>query len=196
MNKLYHGSFIPNIKTLQANSRLHNTDSKVLYLTDNIPYSLFYVWDGEHNRCSSKHVTGWLKNGTAFYEEQFSCQLETFYKGVAGYLYSVSMSDEVQLMNGRDDLYYCLSDMAVEESTFIPDVYEELIKYEKTGELEIRRFNKQSEERQNELTELIAQTIIRENFFENSPKEKREFYKSFFVKSWELALKIKPQYNT
>ena len=86
----YHGSCTPGIMLLEARSRLHNTEEKVVYLTDNIPYALFYLWDEEHNGWSVKHVTGWTKNDIAHYEEQFPDQLKTFYQGVSGYLYCIS----------------------------------------------------------------------------------------------------------
>lgn len=70
MNKyLYHGSEYVGIKELEPRSKLHNTDKKVLFLTDNIPYALYYIWDEEHNGYNGKHVTGWINNGIAYYEE-------------------------------------------------------------------------------------------------------------------------------
>jgi hypothetical protein len=66
---LYHGSDYSGITELEARSKLHNTDKKVVYLTDNIPYALYYIWDEKHHGYSEKHVTGWIKNGVAYYEE-------------------------------------------------------------------------------------------------------------------------------
>ena len=72
----YHGSCTPGITQLKAFSKLHHTEDNVVYLTDNIPYALLYLWNEEHNGCSAKHVTGWTKNNTAYYEEQFPDQLK------------------------------------------------------------------------------------------------------------------------
>ncbi len=88
-NYFYHGSISSNITELKALSLLHDENKKVLYLTDNIPYALFYIWDGKHNNYDRKFVTGWIKNGITYYEELFPMQLEIFYKGVSGYLYCV-----------------------------------------------------------------------------------------------------------
>ena len=64
MGNLFHGSVIANIHTIKAESTLHGTDNtKVVYLTDNLPYSLFYIWDSSHNIERSKHVTAWIKDG-------------------------------------------------------------------------------------------------------------------------------------
>lgn len=54
----YHGSISANIIELKASSLLHKMDTKVAYLTDNIPYALFYIWDGKHNNYDRKFVTG------------------------------------------------------------------------------------------------------------------------------------------
>lgn len=58
-NYFYHGSISADITKLKASSLLYNTNKKVVYLTDNIPYALFYIWDGKHNNYDRKFVTGW-----------------------------------------------------------------------------------------------------------------------------------------
>lgn len=190
MNKLYHGSITPNIKQINPISGLHNSDKKVVYLTDNIPYALFYIWDKEHNHYEGKHVTAWIKDGTANYEEQFPDQLETFYKGVSGYLYTCSFTPETTAIENRECLYYSTENVTAESCEYIPDVYNELLKYEAKGQLKIRRYNEQPEQRQNELIDLIATAIVKEDCFND--KAKSEFYKTYFVKAWEKAVqKIK-----
>ena len=68
---LYHGSIVPNITELITNAKSHDGKSNVLYLTDSLPYSLFYIWDSKHNLKKGKHVTCGIKNGIVYYEEQF-----------------------------------------------------------------------------------------------------------------------------
>ena len=186
MKHYYHGSSIGGITQLKACSNLHITGQKVVYLTDNAPYALFYIWDPAHNGCSVKHVTGWTKNGIAYYEEQFPDQLKTFYQGVSGYVYCISDSENIQAVENRKNMYYCIGDVAVTESTYIPDVYEELLKYEAEGKFAVLRYNEQSAERQNELTDFMAQGIIREGFY-TANKEIQEFMKKHFSKAWEKA---------
>ena len=74
----------------------------------------------------------------------------------------------------------------VTEVIYIPDVYEELLKYEADGKLVVLRYNEQSAERQNELVDLIAKGIIREKFYVDN-ESKKEFMKKCFPKSWEKA---------
>lgn len=185
MNDLYHGSIIPNIKQLSPCSLLHGTDKKVVYLTDNIPYALFYIWDKEHNHSDGKHVTAWIKDGTVNYEEQFPDQMKVFYEGVSGYMYTVSYTPDIEAMDNRECLYFAPHNVTAQKCEYISDVYKELLKYETAGKLKVRRYNEQSEQRQNELTEMIAAAITKDNCFND--KAKSEFYKRYFVKAWEKA---------
>ncbi len=185
MDYLYHGSIVSGIDRIKPYSLLHGSKEKALYLTDNIPYALFYIWDGEHNHYSGKHVTAWVKNNTAYYEEQFPDQMKCFYKGVSGYLYVVPYSSDICAVEKRESLYYSLNSVSTEREDYIHDVYDELIKYELLGELKVLRFNEQSEKRQNELIDLVAASIVNENCFDD--KEKAGFYERYFKEAWERA---------
>lgn len=127
MKYFYHGSIVSGIKNLKPFSPLHGSDKRVVYLTDNIPYSLFYIWDKEHNHLEGKHVTAWIKDGIAYYEEQFPEQLKAFYNGVSGYLYAVASSNNIFKMEGREQLYYTMEVIETEREEYISDVYNELI---------------------------------------------------------------------
>ncbi|WP_291573085.1 hypothetical protein [Clostridium sp. UBA4548] len=185
---LYHGSDYSGITELEARSKLYNTDKKVVYLTDNIPYALYYIWDEKHNGYSGKHVTGWIKNGVAYYEEQFPDQLKTFYKGVSGYLYCISKNSGIQSVENRECLYYSLKNTVIAKVDYISDVYEELLKYEASGKFKVLRYNEQSKKRQDELIDLIAISIVKSDFFKDN-EAKAQFMKKYFVKAWEKALK-------
>ena len=186
MKLYYHGSSIGGITQLKACSSLHITGENVVYLTDNLPYALFYIWDTVHNGCSIKHVTGWTKNDIAYYEEQFPDQLKTFYQGVSGYVYCISDCAAIQAVENRNNMFYCTGDATVTKAIYIPDVYEELLKYEAEGKFVVRRYNEQSAERQNELVDFMAQGIIHDGFYAEN-REKREFMKKHFSKAWEKA---------
>lgn len=184
---LYHGSDYSGIKELEARSKLHNSEKKVLYLTDNIPYALYYIWDEEHNGYSGKHVTGWIKNGVAYYEEQFPDQLKTFYKGVSGYLYCISKNSDIQSVEDRECMYYSLENTVVAKVDYILDVYEELLKYESLGKFKVLRYNEQSKKRQNELIGFVSTVIVKSEFFKDN-ESKAKFMKKHFVRAWEKAI--------
>ena len=85
MPSLYHGSAQGGLTELKAFSSLHGRGDRVLYLTDCVPYALFYIWDGARLGSGRKHVTGSVRQGRAWYEEQFPGQLEAFYEGASGW---------------------------------------------------------------------------------------------------------------
>lgn len=190
MNYLYHGSIAEKIKVLEAISILHGTDKKVVYLTDNVPYALFYIWDSEHNCYDGKYVTAFIKNGMTFYEEQFPNQIERFYKGVSGYLYCIPKTKDFYAVDDRERMYYSQHAACVNKVIYIDDVYDELLKFEKLGELKIFRFNEQTEDKQNELIDKIAYLIAKKDFFKKD-EMKADFYKRFNPKAWEKAKRIK-----
>ena len=183
-NFLYHGSVSADITELKAYSMLHGTDKKVVYLTDNIPYALFYIWDGNHNNYTRKFVTGWIKNNIACYEEMFPNQLETFYKDVSGYLYCIEKSTDILSVDGREAMYYSEKDISVDHIVYIPDIYQELMKYEVLGKFKLFRFSEQSKEKQNELIDKSAGIIVKSDFFKDD-QEKLKFYKKYFSAAWE-----------
>lgn len=188
MAYLFHGSDVADITCLNARSRLHGAETNVLYLTDHVPYALFYIWDAAHNGTGHKHVTGWTKDGIACYEEQFPDQLRTFYQGVSGYLYYVAEAACIHPMQERENIFYSTEDMPVAKKEWIPDVYEALLAYERAGLLKVLRYAEQSEARQDELVSMIATAIRRSDFFEQD-KEYQAFMQKYFPKAWECAKK-------
>lgn len=186
-NYFYHGSISSNITELKALSLLHDENKKVLYLTDNIPYALFYIWDGKHNNYDRKFVTGWIKNGIAYYEELFPMQLEIFYKGVSGYLYCVKKIPNILPVNKNDSMYYSEENISIDCAVYIPDIYSKLMEYEALGKFKLLRFNEQPLEKQNELIGKSVDIILKSNFFKND-EPKLNFYKKYFPTAWERAV--------
>ena len=103
---MYHGSIVPKIESLYSKSKLHNSNKQVVYLTENVPYALLYIWDSERNTKRTGHVTAWIKDGIVYYEEQFANQLKSFYDGVQGYLYSVKKNDSYLSLKQREAIFY------------------------------------------------------------------------------------------
>jgi len=182
---------MPGITVLEPRSRLHGSGEPVLYLTDNIPYALFYLWDAQHTGCAVKHVTGWLQQGVAWYEEQFPNQLQAFYQGVSGYLYTVEDSESIHPVEGRESLYYAPSSLTVAKALYVPDVYAALCAHEKQGALHVRRYLDQTVQRRQELTDLIAQALVQANFYADDPSQ-QAFMRRYFSASWALAEKRLP----
>ena len=182
----YHGSAVANLAELQPLSKLHQSEEQVVYLSSHLPYVLFYIWDTEKTGFSRKWVTGWLKDGVAYYEEQFPGQLRAFYEGVRGYVYSVMPSGEIQSMPQREDLFYSTEPVKVYRTQEIPDVYQLLLQYEREGKFKLLRFEDAAPEKREELIDRIA-AYIRENKLARQDSEQSRFMKKHFVDAWKSA---------
>ena len=187
----YHGSAIANLTELQPFSRLHHSEEQVIYLSSGLPYVLFYIWDAEKTGSSRKWVTGWLKDGVAYYEEQFPGQLKAFYEGVRGYVYCVLPDDKVQPMPQREDLFYSIDPVKVYRTHEIPDVYQALLQYEREGKFMLLRFEDANPEKQEELINRIA-AYIRESKLPEQDSEHSRFMRKYFVDAWRRAQEAIP----
>ncbi len=185
MEYLYHGSAVGGIGKLRAGSPLHGAKRRVLYLTDSIPYALFYIWDPKRTGFQYKHITAWLEAGQANYEEQFPGQLQAFYQGASGWLYRVEKASEMEEVKGREGLFAAQEEAPAAGAEFIPDVYEALLSHEAGGLVKIWRFEERPPEKQEELTRRIAQCLVQNDFFQG--QEEAGFYRRFFPEAWELA---------
>ena len=185
MPSLYHGSAQGGLTELKAFSSLHGRGDRVLYLTDCVPYALFYIWDGARLGSGRKHVTGSVRQGRAWYEEQFPGQLEAFYEGASGWLYRVEPASGAEPLAGREALFYAQGDQPVAGAAFIPDVHRVLLDWEARGMLEVSRFEDRTLAVQEELTGRIAQMIAQNSFYQGKPEA--DFYRRFFREAWALA---------
>lgn len=186
---LYHGSIINGIRQLKAMSTLHNTDRRGVYLTDNYPYSLFYIWDAKHNKKQEKHVTAWIKDGIVYYEEQFPDQLSAFYKGVSGYVYCIEADENFIEVENRKSMWFHAGEVQITKSLTIPDVYEEILKYAELGRAKIIDFEESSKERIDLLYTHIAKRIIDTGLLNTPECEDAIFYRTYFEIVWKKALK-------
>ena len=101
-------------------------------------------------------------------------------------MYCIPDSADIKVVENRTNMFYCSINAKVTEAIFIPDVYEELLKFEADGKLVVLRYNEQSVERQDELVDFIARGIIHEKFYVGNESQ-RVFMKKLFPKSWEKA---------
>lgn len=131
-------------------------------------------------------MTGWVKDGIAYYEEQFPDQLKAFYQGASGYLYTIRSSTACAL-KGRPNLFYSEADTPVSATTQIPDVYAALLDYEAKGELVVLRYAELPKARQTELIDLVASDIRQARFYADDP-EKRDFMQRHFKCVWQKAV--------
>lgn len=186
---LYHGSYIGKIEKLIANSKQHdNNEKKILYLTSNYAYSLFYIWDSVKNHRSKKYITAYIKDGIVYYEEQFPNQFCEFYNNVKGYVYYVEESNK--FLNGTEESFYISNnDVDVIKYDYIDNVYNKILEYVNKGLVKILYFNEQSKERQDYLIQMIVHVILRDSLI-GSNNEEELFLKKYFVEAYSKAVEL------
>ncbi len=184
---LYHGSIVPNITELITNAKSYDGKNNILYLTDSLPYSLFYIWDTKHNLKKGKHITCWIKNGIVHYEEQFENQLKRFYDGVSGYVYVVNNSKAFKQVSDRESMWFSYNNVSVFEVVYVPNVYDEIQKYVAEGKIKIISYEQADRKKIDNLYEQISERIIEDNLLNAPDCEDALFYRTFFSKAWEDA---------
>lgn len=157
-------------------------------MTANPAYAFFYIWDAEHNKRTGKYVTCFIKNGKVYCGEQFPGQLKVFYQGVSGYLYCIHHTDDFALVEGWEEMWYSEKDANIAEVRYIPDVYEELMKYEQEGKLEVISYEKVARERIKDLYEYMTQKLVDNGIVKQSDSEEAMFYQTYFEPVWRMAL--------
>lgn len=191
MEYLYHGSWISGLTVLNPKSYCHNyPNEKVVYLTANRAYSLFYIWDAQHNNRNNKYVTCGLKDGVVQYHEQFPNQLYSFYNGVSGYIYSV-IKDETFIKGSESDMWINKNPVPVRKIEFIPNVYDEILKYEQAGKVEIRRYHSLSVEDKNRFIDMTVNYITDKKLMLSPNSEESKFISKHFVEAWKKTTLIK-----
>lgn len=191
MNWLYHGSAAADIRILQPPPSPQYVGEPGVYLSGNLPYALFYIWDREKLGTARKHVTAGIRGGMVYYEEQFDRQTEAFYRGVSGWIYHIHPPKNIRPVENREEMYLCPGQVPVDRGERIPDVYAALLQWEKAGKLTIRRFDRQTEERRAALTGRIAQVIREAGFYAKDPNQ-AGFFRRYFSAAWEQAKELGP----
>lgn len=155
--KLYHGSDNGNIK--QLTPRLSNHGKPYVYTIVHRALAVMYA----HNpfpRPNGFYTYRVLKDGRVFYDEYFENQLEVMYKGVSGYVYTIDVEEEkLKQLDNMPWVYVSETSIDVKHPEFVPDLYEELLRLEKTGEIIINRHKDASEEDKQKWKNIVAREI-------------------------------------
>ena len=114
--------------------------------------------------------------------------LKVFYQGVSGYLYGIPHTEEFARVEGWEEMWYSEKDAEIAEVRYIPDVYEELMKYEKEGKLEVVSYEKVAPERIRDLYEYIARKLVDNGIVNQQDCEEAVFYQTYFEPVWRRAL--------
>ena len=137
---LFHGSSVPGISNLRPFASNH--DKPYVYLTHSKILATIYA----HNpmkRPNGFFTYWWDKDGVLCYDEYFENQMEEIYAGQKGFVY-VCQGDFPQ-MEKMPWVYLSEGKVLAEECLEIPDIYTQLLCYEKDGLLKVRRWKNASE---------------------------------------------------
>lgn len=137
---LYHGSPVPGLTELRP--FLSNHDRPYVYLTHSEALAVLYA----HNPIPGG---GWFTYRWAGdvlqYDEFFPDALRTIYQGQSGWVYTCC--GEYPTLEKMPWVYLSERPVPVTGGRFIPDLYEELLRYEGEGQLVIHRYDTLSEKK-------------------------------------------------
>lgn len=182
MMRLYHGTTASGIDVLHVNS-LDREGKSVLYLTDSWAYSLFYLRDREIDFVTC----GVGKDGKVYYDEKFPDQLKLLYQGRSGYIYQTDADAEPTSVRG---IWISRENAFVTRCTYIPDVYEAVLKEIKKGAVEFLPYEKLTEEQR----KLNHEGVLRYLLSGRQMNAARvRFYMEHFQDAWLEAQNILAQ---
>ena len=174
--KLYHGTTVPDMEILEANSRSRE-GGKVLYLTDNFPYSLFYIRDRDIDFVTC----GVGRDGVVHYDEKFPGQLEALYRGLSGWVYEVEAEAEPTKVGG---VFVTAGNAVVTGKRYIPDAWEAILAETAKGNVEILAYEDTTAEQRALNREGIVRWLLSGTV--TNPK-KKAFLRAHFPEAWEEA---------
>jgi len=176
---LYHATTIDGLDLLRAESH-DRYGNKVLFLTDNFLYSLFYIRDREINFVTC----GVRESGIVHYDEKFPDQLKTLYSGMSGWVYVVETDAEHTNIPG---IYVLRNAVPIVEKIYIPDVYHAIQLEIRKGNVHLHNYEKATEIDRHYYHQGILRELVSDNILH--PK-KAEFYRVHFPDAWEEAKRI------
>ena len=121
------------------------------------------------------------------YYEKFPDQLYSFYHGVSGYLYSI-VSDGTFNESSEKGMWLSKSDVSIQRTEFIEDVYGEIFRCEQAGLARIIRFEALTEEEQNQCADMMVGYIRKKNLAQSPDSEEARFISRYFVQAWKKTM--------
>lgn len=170
---LYHGTVMAGLSIIKANVISHISGKMVAYFTEDRCYALVCCRDKREN-----FVTMGLKeDGKQHYYERFPNQLKILYGNKQGYLY---LLDKVErLKNTKDHTWESEADVSIDRCEVVQDVYSEILKEEKRGNIVIHRYSEIDP-----LEQKMHANYIKEHLGDEG-EEMRSFYLKHFSALWE-----------
>ena len=152
---LFHGSDNGTIDELKP--MLSNHGKEYVYLTDNYVLAILYA----HNplKRPGGFFTYKFKNGKLWYDEYFENQTKVMYKGKKGFIYHFEDDNTLQRIEKMPWVYISEQNIKPSNVEQIDDIYEELLRQEKLGNLVINRHENMSEEEKAKYRKIVENDI-------------------------------------
>lgn len=181
----YHASGVKNLKVLKPH--VSNHGKSLVYFSIKRENILVYLCNAVEKHIKEKYNRplkqyekwasyGISSDGRVRIEEYYPNATKETFKGVSGYIYTVSKLDNAQPLRGIKDVFVTQDDVVVDSCEFVKDAYNELLKAEKEGLIIIERYEDITEEKR----QWIHKTILSE--YKNSENDD---YKEFLIDKFD-----------
>ena len=182
---LYHASPTPDIKTLVPH--VSNHGKPLIYLSSKRENVLVYLSNAVEKCCREKGFKhqgayrkwasyGFTKEGVLQLDEYWQGATSDTYKGVSGYIYTLSETASCLPMQDIPFAFTSDSPIPVLSREFIPDAYEALLSAAKEGKLLLTSYGQNSPEK----LDWIKTAVTKEYEESHDSPEYRFFLKTKF----------------
>lgn len=171
---VYHGSSTGGIETLRP--FVSNHGDPYVYLTHSEVLAAIYA----HNpltRPGGWFTYCWAKDGRLFYDEYFENQLEEIYSGRSGYVYACE--GDFPTMEKMPWVSLSTEPVPVTTCRFIPDLYAQLLQYEREGRLVIRRWQDWRPDQKAGILKIVENSLSKERPADNDAQYLAYVYAHF-----------------
>ena len=169
---LYHGTTVGELRIIKANANSHISGKKVAYFTEDRSYALVCCRDKSENFVTM----GLNQDGKQHYYERFPEQLKILYSGKQGYIYLIETT--AGFKNTKGHTWESEKDVPVCQYEVVDDIYSEILKEEKMGNIIIHRYAEIDPAEQK-----MHANYIKEHM-EDRGEEMKRFYIAHFGALW------------
>ena len=178
---LYHASPTAGLTVLRPSVTEYFGKPRQVCLTALKPMALLY---GIRH---FEYTYGYTKEKKLYYEEYFPGALEELYRGKSASLYRCAWR-EGMAATAIPNEYVSAAEVAVEEETAIPDVYEALLEEERLGSIRLIRWPEVSEKTRRWIVNAEMEVILESRLLgQDSPRAR--YMREKYPESWAMALK-------
>ena len=178
--ELYHASPVAGLTVLKPSVTEFFGKPRQVCLTALKPMALLY---GIRH---FEYTYGYTKAGELYYQEYFPGALEELYRGKRASLYRCAWREGME-RTAIPNEYVSAAEVAVEEETAIPDVYEALLEEERRGTIRLIRWPEAPEKSRAWIRRVEMEEILEAGLLgQESPRAR--YMREKYPESWAMAL--------